>query len=329
MSCLSVCRAGLLSGIVALSLFAASSDAAQNLFVGASGSSTVPAYAVDPDAATATVLWPSGTSNRYVVGAAADRVNGIIYTTTGARLGSWKYGSQPSGPTIIAGVYRYRPSDGFVENVGLDELFFANGNLYAWTDFASTNFTRGIYQVPTAPNSVSPTGRIYISPVWTDSNPSVTAFNIEGLTHNPANNLVYGFNSGLGSTGPGQPTGIYTIDVFGSGAITKIADAPVFNYLDDQNNPGSVVLDRIDGVALGDNNILYLSQHVLSLGAIVITSYDLTAGNYTGDFLTLDYNQSATRSTALTWAPGMTSPIPESSTLALVPLGTLFLRRRR
>lgn len=305
-------------------LFVAPQLASAQLVVGVntSSSSRVASTYINlsSDPLTATTLWAGGASTRGVYGIAADDANGRFYSTTGARLCVWKYGTGPAsvGPTTVAGVYRRYNGGANFENVAIQDLTFANGNLYGWEE-STTNMPRGIYQIPTAAEA---DGRIYSTPLWTDTNSQSDAFKFEGITFNSSNNLFYGVNSQVnpatpgGTPPPGQPLGIYTIDAFGTGAATKIADLP--------NIDGYV---KWDGMALGGGK-LWISLHDLANSQILIASYDLATGTYDEDLLGLPYSDTAARGTGLTWANVNPTPEPAALAALLVPAALLMGRRR-
>ena len=104
-------------------------------------------------------------------------------------------------------------------------MTMANGNIYAWTR-GSTAFTRGIYKVPTVPNSLN---HLILESLWTDSTVSTEQYDFQGLTYNIGNGLFYGVNSSAN-----HAVGIYSIDAFGTGAVSLIANSPVGHAQIDQ-----------------------------------------------------------------------------------------------
>ena len=116
-------------------------------------------------------------------------VSGRLYCNDAARLNYWNYGSMGTVPTFIAGLYRTNGTT--FTATGVDGLAFANGNLYGATQYASTTYKRGIYQISTTPDSGS---HCVMTPLWLDPTGTGTTsgtLGLGGLEYNPANNLFY------------------------------------------------------------------------------------------------------------------------------------------
>jgi hypothetical protein len=230
-----------------------------------------------------TTLWNSAT-NKKVNGLAADQSGARLYANDAARLNFWDYGNVGTAPTFIAGMYR---SNGTTTSAtGFDGLAWANGALYGSTSFASSTFTRGIYRIPLVPNA---SNQLITTQVWSDPDPTGTLV-LGGLDFNPANNLFYAVQT-TDSTGSGGflIPGIYTIDVFGTGAFTRIADLPA----------GA---PRADGLAVGGGK-LWITQQNGVLNQISIYPFDLATMSY-GKTINVALTDSTNRATGATWAPG-------------------------
>lgn len=301
-----------LAFVFALLSFAASSASAQLVFGSTTPTTTNPAATyLDVTTGQTTTLWNSA-ANKKVNGLAADEVGGRLYANDAARLNFWNYGSVGTAPTLIAGMYR---SNGTTTSAtGFDGLAWAKGALYGSTSFASSTFTRGIYQIPLTPNS---SNQLITTQVWSDPDPTGTLV-LGGLDFNPVDNLFYATQT-TDSTGSGGflTPGIFTIDVFGGGTFTKIADLP----------PGAT---RADGLAVGGGK-LWITQQTGSLNQISVYPYNLATKSYeaTMNFTLAD---GSNRATGATWAPGALSAVPEPSTLALLAaslIGGVCFRRRR
>ncbi|MFL6537417.1 MAG: PEP-CTERM sorting domain-containing protein [Chthoniobacterales bacterium] len=290
---------------------AAVSTARAQLVFGSTTPTTTNPSAIYYDVTTGqtTTLWNSAT-NKKVNGLAADEVGGRLFANDAARLNVWNYGSIGTAPTFIAGMFR---SNGTTTSAtGFDGLAWANGALYGSTSFASTTFKRGIYQIPLTPNA---SNQLITTPVWTDPDPTGTLV-LGGLDFNPVDNLFYATQT-TDSTAAGGflVPGIFSINVFGNGAFTKIADLPA----------GAT---RADGLAVGGGK-LWITQQTGSLNDISIYPFDLTTMTY-GTTIHFTLPDGTNRATGATWAPG--ALVPEPSTFALLALSAvagLCLRRRR
>ncbi len=125
--------------------------------------------------------------------------------------------------------------------------------------------------------------------VWSDPDPTGTLV-LGGLDFNPADNLFYATQT-TDSTGGGGILipGLYTIDVFGTGAFTRIADLPA----------GAT---RADGLAVGGGK-LWITQQNSALNQISIYPFDLATMSY-GTTINVPLTDGTNRATGATWAPG-------------------------
>lgn len=292
---------------LSISLLGLTELAPAQLIVGTTTTTTTNPCAVYIDVSTGQTmtLWNSA-ANKKVNGLTADPVGHRLYSNDAARLNFWDYNSVGTAPTLIAGMFR---SNGTTTSAtGFSGLAWANGKLYGSTSFASTTFTRGIYEIPTVPDV---NGRLVATQVWAEAVNS-GALTLEGLEFNPADNLFYGVqDTDNTATGGTLTRGIFTIDVFGTGAFTKIANFPGANT-------------RIDGLAIGGGK-LWLTQQTGASNIVEIFPYDLATGTY-GTTLSFALADGTNRASGATWAPGA---IPEPvSALAVTGLALVARRRR-
>ena len=298
---------------VAVLLAAATSSASGQLVFGSTTTNTANPAAIYLDVTTGqtTTLWNSA-SNKKVNGLAADVAGGRLFSNDAARLNVWNYGSVGTEPTFVAGLFRSNGTT--TAATGFNGLAWAHGALYGATSFASATFTRGIYQIPLTPNA---SNQIITQQVWSDPDPTGTLV-LGGLDFNPVNNLFYATQLTDSTANGGFLTpGIFTIDVFGTGAFTRIADLPAGG-------------GRVDGLAIGDGK-LWLTEQTGSLNQITVYQYDLATGTY-GTTLTFTLPDGTNRATGAAWAPGALAPVPEPSTFALLAVAAsagLYLHRRR
>ena len=280
----------LLTAAAAAGLSFASTANAQ-LVVGTTTPTTTNAAAfyINMDTLVATPLWNSA-AQKKVNGLAADPATGRLYCNDAARLNYWNYGSIGTAPTLIAGMYRTNDNVAFTAT-GVDGLAWANGNLYGVTTFGSTTYKRGIYRIATESDGAA-TPHCIMTPLWLDPTGIGTSsgtISLGGLEFNPANNKFYITNSA--STADYQP-GIYTIDAFGTGELTRIAEFP--------NG-----LTRIDGLALGGGK-LWLTLQNPGTSQILIYPLDLATLQY-GTPLALPLTDGTNRASGACWAPGALS----------------------
>ncbi len=292
-------------------LSAAISTAPAQLVFGTTTTSTTNPAAIylDVNTGQTTALWNS-TTNRKVNGLAADPIGRRLYANDAARLNVWDYGNVGTAPTFIAGMFRSNGTT--TAATGFNGLAWANGALYGATSFASTTFSRGIYQIPLTPNA---SNQLITTQVWSDPDPTGTLV-LGGLDFNPVNNLFYATQT-TDSTGNGGflTPGVFTIDVFGTGAFTKIAELPT---------GGS----QADGLAIGGGKI-WITQQIASMNQISVWALDLTTLTY-ADPITFTLPDGTNRASGAAWAPGVL--VPEPSTYALLVFGAAaaaFCARRR
>lgn len=156
-------------------------------------------------------------------GLAADPVTQTLHIADGA-----EYFTAPlSGPPSSVGFFIGAGGD-FLVPVG---LAWANGTLYGVTNFSPASGLNpiGIY-------AIAPDGTMTLE-LALDSEFN----NMGGFAFNPDDGLFYGTNT------TGLASGFYSIDVFGSGAVTLVAPYPASEF-------------RITGLAVG-NGIAYLVDH--------------------------------------------------------------------
>jgi hypothetical protein len=299
-----------LSVLCACALLAvcASSASAQLVFGSTTTTTSNPcAMYLDVDSGVVTTLWNSA-SNKKVNGMAADLANSRLYTNDAARINYWDFGSIGITPTFIAGTYRWNGTAWAA--FGCDGLAFANGQLYGSTSYPSTLNTRGIYQIPTVPVG----GGLQTTQIWSDptATPGTSGLlSLGGIEFNSADGLFYVTNT-VDTTGSGYSytPGLYSIDAFGTGAMTRVADFP----------DGRT---KIDGLAIGGGKY-WLTEQEPANNRIDIYPYDPSTGTY-GDTIYFTLTDSTQRATGAAWAPGA----PEPATLCLLALGTLAILRRR
>ncbi len=290
-----------------LSSFIAAQSASAQLVFGTTTTTTTNPAAVYLNVTTGqtTTLWNSA-ANKKVNGLAADPVGRRLYANDSARLNFWDYGNLGTVPTFIAGLYR---SNGTTTSAtGFSGLAWANGKLYGSTSFASTTFTRGIYEIPLVPNA---SNQLLTTQVWAEPVNS-GALQLEGLEFNTIDGLFYAVqDADTTANGVTLTRGLYTIDVFGTGAYTKIA-----------NFPGSNT--RIDGLAIGGGKA-WLTQQTGASSVVEIFPFDLTTQTY-GTTISFTLVDGTNRASGAAWAPGA---LPEpTACLSLAALAVLGRRRR-
>lgn len=292
----------------ALAAAAVASNASAQLVFGTTTANIANPAAVYLDVNTLqTTTWWNSASQKKVNGIAADHAQGRIYANDAARLNIWSYGQVGIAPTLIAGMYR---TDGVnIAPTGVDGLAFANGTLYASTSFGSTIFDRGIYTVNTTPNG---NGQCILSPLWLDPTgvgSSSGTIQFGDIDYNPADNKFWVVN-GTDTTGSGgtYERAIYTVDAFGSGAMTKVVNFPAGRT-------------QIDGLAIGGGRV-WLTEQDPANARVNIYPYNPTTGLYESTIY-FALTDSSQRASDATW-------IPTPGAASLLGLaGIAGLRRRR
>jgi hypothetical protein len=309
-------RTSVLSTLCGCAIAAAgASNASAQLVFGSTTTTTSngAAFYLNVTTGSFTTLWNSA-ANKKVNGLAADPATGRLYCNDAARLNYWNYGSVGTVPTFIAGMYR---TDGTnFAATGVDGLAFANGNLYGATTFGSTTYKRGIYRIATVSDGM-PTPHCVMTPLWLDPTGIGTSsgtISLGGLEYNPANNLFYITNSAdtTGSGGTYTP-GVFTVDAFGAGALTKVTDFPVGHA-------------RIDGLAIGGGKI-WMTEQEPGASRINIFPYDLATGLY-DPTISMPLTDGTNRASGACWAPGSVPAPGAPVVLGLVGLVGMNRRRR-
>lgn len=258
-----------------------------------------------------TTLWNS-VAQKKVNGMAADDAGKRLYSNDAARLSYWDYGHLGTVPTLIAGMYRNNtpnPAGTGDSATGFDGLAWANGKLYGSTSFAATGYVRGIYEIPLVPNLAN---HLVATQVWAEP---VNSGNLAlgGLDYDATSGLFYATQTASGTFGGVTLTpGIFSIDVFGNGAMTKVADFPAGGA-------------SADGLAIGGGKI-WVTQLVASTNVVSVFPYDLTSQSY-GSTISFAIADASNRATGATWAAG--SVLPEPTTFAALAGATALMRRRR
>ncbi len=276
--------------ISAAVLFAAATASAQ-LIVGTTTPTTSngAAFYIDAQTLQVTTLWNSA-AQKKVNGLAADPATGRIYSNDAARLSFWNYGAVGTVPTLIAGMYRTNDNVAFTAT-GVDGLAWAHGALYGATTFGSTTYKRGIYRIETTSDGAA-TPHCIMTPLWLDPTGVGTSsgtISLGGLEFNPANNLFYLTNAA--NTADYTP-GVYTLDAFGTGTLTKILDFPAGGT-------------RIDGLALGGGKLWLTYQDNVG-SAIRIYPYDLATQTFDTP-IAVTLADGTQRASGACWAPGALS----------------------
>jgi len=265
------------------------------------------AFYLDVNTGIAKQLWTGQSNTGKTNGLAADAANGIVYSVNSARLSKWSYGNVGTAPAQINGLYRLGANN-IVYATGVDDLAFANGKLYGYTNYnvgvpVAANLQDGIYEIDTT-NTTSGTPNMTLK--WQHAD---LAYNLQGLDFNAADGLFYATNTPNDTS----QNGIYTIDVLGSGNVVKVADFDPF-------------LTKPDGLAIGGGH-LWLTGKQSGETSLKIAGYNLTTHLY-DEFFTLDGLDANARGTGAEWIPGAI-PVPEPATMAALGFGALALLRRR
>jgi hypothetical protein len=291
----------------ALLAVCASSASAQLVFGTTTTSTSNPAAMyLDVDTMQVTTLWNSA-ARKKVNGMAADPDTGRLYCNDAARLNFWDYGSVGTEPTLIAGMYRTTDFVSF-SATGVDGLAFVDGHLYGATSYPSTTFSRGIYEISTVPD---PASHCVMTPLWLDptASPGVSgSLSLDGLDFNAADGLFYATQT---ADAGDYTRGLYSIDAFGTGDITKIADFPEGHT-------------NIGGLAIGGGKFWLVEQEP-GEARIDIYPYDPATGLY-GETIYVPLDDATQRAAGAAWAPGA---LPEPGTLSALALVALVALRRR
>lgn len=247
-------------------------NANAQLLVGNDDTAGPNAWNVNVGDETATILW----EGFEVWGMAYDGATNTVYANDGTTLGFGALGGAfPDGTVGI--------TDAAGAALSMVSLAWANGGLYSTRNIAN----EAVYQID--PN----TGVAEVVLDYTDAD-----YDFGGLAFNPDDGLFYGTSD---DTSPAS--GLYSIDVFGGGAINLITPYP-----DGETD--------IDGLAVG-NGIAYLVEDE---AGETIHPFDLANGVYL-DSLMSPMTSSEVFSGAA-WVPAPT-------TMALLGLGGLVATRRR
>ena len=269
-------------------------------------------FYLDLEAGTARQLWTGAQSQSRTTGLVTD--GATLYGAAGLRETRWSYGAIGAAPTEIDRYYR-RGADGIVYGTAFANLTtlspenIATG-IYGYTNFNTVGGTQvedGIYRIDPTAMGINVVDTTLI---WRHDD---RAYNFEGLAYNSANGLFYATNNPASNAPTGAAAaGIYTIDAFGSGAVTKLFDYGTFL-------PGAT------GLTFGGGK-LWVSGKATGASVYRIASLDLTTGTYS-DLTEISGFTTAVQKTALVWAPG--APVPEPATLVALGFGALALLRRR
>lgn len=267
------------------------------------------AFYIDLEADTAKQLWTGAASQSRVTGIVS--TGSALYGASGLRGFRWQYGSVGTAPAEVDRFYRLG-SNGVVYGTAFANLTTRNGQIYGYTNFNTAGgpyVEDGIYRIdPT--NTVKDS--VDTTLIWRHNE---LAYNFEGLAYNPADGLFYGTNNPASNAPAGSASGgLYTIDAFGGGTVTKIAEY-------------SAAVPEASGLTFGGGK-LWMSGKLGTTTELRIVSYDLATKTY-GQAIGIDGFATGNRSTALVWAPGAASPVPEPATLAVLGLGAASLVRRR
>ena len=262
------------------------------------------AFYMDVTTQQVTTLWNSA-ANKKVNGITGDAAHSRIYANDAARLNFWDYGSIGTAPTFIAGTYR---TDGSTFSAtGVDGLCWANGNLYGTTSTGSATFGgRGIYQIATVSDGM-PTPHCVMTPLWTVAiNTNVVFGDVE---FNPADNKFYVVNSAP-LADPWTP-GLYSIDAFGTGTATRVADLPAG-------------VTNVDGLAIGGGQF-WMTRQDPTNSRINIYPWDPATQTY-GATLFVPLTDGTQRASDAAWIPGA---LPAPGSFGLLTLAGLAAARRR
>ncbi len=230
------------------------------------------AWNVNPNTGSSSLLW----SGAEVWGMAYDGGTNTVFANDGTTLRSGLLGA--GAPTNE--VTTTDAAGALISFVG---LAFANGDLYGTRNVGD----EAIYRI----NTTSGVATVVLDYAESD-------YDVGGLAFNPADGLFYGTND---DTTPGS--GLYSFDVFGSGAINLVTPYPAGET-------------DIDGLAVG-NGVAYLVEDE---AGNTIHPYDLGSGTYLPSLLSPMTSSEIFSGAA--WVPAPTS-------ITLLGLGSLAATRRR
>jgi hypothetical protein len=297
----------------ALLALSTSSASAQLVFGSTTSTGNPAAMYLDVSTQQVTTLWNSA-SNKKVNGVAADTATGHLYANDAARLNIWDYGNLGTTPTAIAGMYRTNGTTYYA--TGANDLTFANGLLYGGTSYVSGGFKKGIYQINTVPDAGN---HCIMTAAWLDPTFSTTypsgLLSMTGVEFNAANNLFYMINTNdTTPQGFNFTPGVYSVDVFGTGLATRIADLPAGRT-------------KVDGMAIGGGKF-WLTEQEPTASRIDIYPYDPVTQTY-GATIYVPLTDATQRATGAAWAPGAYAAFPEPGTFGLLAILAVGALRRR
>lgn len=301
--------------LLPLALVAVAAGAQAQLVVGtnASEGSSSPflsgAFYIDVEAGTGRQLWKGTTTRSRPTGMVS--IGTTLYGGSGLRGFTWNHGAIGQLPVESDRLFRLG-RDNIAYSTAFENMTMANGQIYGYTNFnllGATQVEDGIFRIdPTNPLLNVPEAED-TTLIWRHDD---LKYNFKGFAYNEVNGLFYATHN-PGDATLTRETGLFTIDAFGTGAVTKIADF------------GTFVPDAT-GLTFGGGK-LWMSGKSAASTELRIASFDLTTGTY-GDFMSIDGFATTTSplSTALVWSPGA---VPEPATLAALSLGALALLRRK